>query len=173
MTEERVILVDEADREVGVEEKLRAHERGVLHRAFSIFLFDPHNRLLIQRRAASKYHSPGLWSNTCCGHPRPGEGVANAAGRRLSEEMGVSPTIEERFAFTYTAKLDRGLTEHEYDHVFLGRFDGQPSPDGDEVGAWGWIEIDRLLKDCVAMPQRYSAWLPIALQEIVARGLFL
>lgn len=169
--EERVILVDEFDRETGTEEKLRAHERGVLHRAFSIFVFDGEGQLLMQQRAAAKYHSGGLWSNTCCGHPRPGETIAAAAKRRLAEEMGISPPLDERFVFTYRAELGRGLVEHECDHVLIGRFGGVPAPDPREVSAWGWMKPLELMADCTANPGRFTAWLPIALAEVISRGL--
>lgn len=163
--EERVILVDANDREIGTEEKLRAHERGTLHRAFSVFVFDDRGRVLLQRRAAGKYHSAGLWSNTCCGHPRPGESVPSAAARRLNEEMGISCELTPRFSFVYSASLDHGLTEHELDHVLTGRFSGTPSPDPREVDSWGWMSLPALVADCAASPERYSAWLPIALRE--------
>ncbi|HET9425175.1 MAG TPA: isopentenyl-diphosphate Delta-isomerase [Gemmatimonadaceae bacterium] len=168
---ERVILVDEEDRELGSEEKLRAHEAGALHRAVSVFLFDDQGRLLLQQRAEGKYHSAGLWSNTCCGHPRPGESAADAAARRLREEMGIACDLTPRFVFRYRAGLDGGLTEHELDHVFTGRFTGTPSPDPREVEAWGWMSLPALAADCETSPHRYSAWLPIAVREILARGL--
>jgi isopentenyl-diphosphate delta-isomerase len=167
--EERVILVDAMDREIGSEEKLRAHERGVLHRAFSIFLLDGSGRVLLQRRAAGKYHSAGLWSNTCCGHPRPGESTAAAATRRLREEMGIECALVERFAFVYQATLGSGLAEHEYDHVFTGRFSGTATPDPDEVEDCQWMALTLLAEDCAAMPERYSAWLPMALKEMLSR----
>src|SRR5687768_17165134 len=120
-TQEQVILVDEWNREVGADEKLRAHESGALHRAFSVFVFDAAGRLLLQRRARSKYHSGGLWSNTACGHPRPGEGTDEAARRRLREEMGFECGLREAFVFTYRAELEGGLVEHEFDQVFVGQ----------------------------------------------------
>lgn len=165
------MLVDASDREVGSEEKLKAHELGVLHRAVSVFLFDDHGRLLLQRRAAGKYHSPGLWSNTCCGHPRPGENAADAARRRLVEELGVESILSHAFAFTYRAELGGGLIEHELDHVFTGRFSGAPSPDQEEVDAWGWMSLPMLCAETRASPQRFTAWLPIALSEVVSRGI--
>ena len=164
--EERVILVDALDREVGSEEKLRAHQRGVLHRAFSVFVFDGHDRLLLQQRARSKYHSRGLWSNTCCGHPRPGEATPAAAARRLMEEMGISCALEPRLSFTYRAQLDHGLVEHELDHVFTGRFERTPQPDRGEVQSWGWMSLPRLRQECENHPDRYTAWLPLALAEL-------
>jgi isopentenyl-diphosphate delta-isomerase len=163
---ERVILVDANDSEVGTAEKLDAHLTGALHRAVSVFLFDGHGRLLLQRRAAAKYHSAGAWSNTCCGHPRPGESVQDAASRRLAEEMGIHCDLEESFVFTYTADLGQGLSEPEVDHVFTGTFVGAPAPDPGEVESWGWMSLPRLRDDVAANPHRYSAWLPIALREL-------
>lgn len=165
ITEERVILVDASDREIGTEEKLRAHEQGALHRAFSVFLFDDLGRVLLQRRALGKYHSAGLWSNTCCGHPRPGESTSSAARRRLHEEMGIACELTPRFSFVYSASLGRGLMEYELDHVLTGRFSGTPSPDPREVDTWGWMSLPDLVADCMASPERYSAWLPIALRQ--------
>ena len=167
--EERVILVDALDREIGSEEKLRAHRAGVLHRAFSVFVFDDEDRVLLQRRAASKYHSGGLWSNTCCGHPRPGEATAAAARRRLREEMGIDCVLEERFAFTYRAELPAGLVEHELDHVFTARFHGDVAPDPAEVEAWKWTPMRELEAECATHPDRFTAWLPIALGEMAGR----
>src|SRR4051812_6447330 len=165
--EERVVLVDRNDREIGTEEKMRAHEAGVLHRAVSVFVFDFHGRVLLQRRARQKYHSAGKWSNTCCSHPRPEESPADAAHRRLGEEMGIACELTPAFSFVYRAELDGGLVEHELDHVFVGGFTGTPVPDPLEVASWGWIPMDALVADCAADPSRYSAWLPIALDELM------
>lgn len=167
---EHVVLVDPQDRELGTEEKMAAHQRGVLHRAFSVFVFDRQSRLLIQRRADGKYHSAGLWSNTCCGHPRPGEPTARAARRRLSEEMGFDCPLTAVFSFVYRADLGGGLTEHELDHVFIGRFTGVPRPDRAEVSEWRAVAIPELLDDFAKTPERYSVWLPIALGGIQERG---
>jgi isopentenyl-diphosphate Delta-isomerase len=164
--EERVILVNALDEEIGTEGKLRAHQRGLLHRAFSVFVFDHQGRVLLQRRAAAKYHSGGLWSNTCCGHPRPGELVTNAAARRLSEEMGINCELLPRSTFTYRADLAGGLVEHEIDHLLTGTFQGSPMPNPDEVEGWGWMPFDRLVLECAAEPSRYSAWLPMALAAL-------
>jgi isopentenyl-diphosphate delta-isomerase len=169
--EERVILVDPEDREVGTEEKLDAHRSGHLHRAFSIFLFDRQGRLLLQQRALSKYHSAGLWSNTCCSHPRPGEHVLEAAQRRLREELGVNCALEPAFGFVYRASLGNGLIEHEYDHVLVGRFDGRPEPDPNEVAAWRWAEPAGVRADLLENPARYAAWFPLAFAELGRRGL--
>src|SRR5687768_6652445 len=139
-TEERVILVDGLDREIGSEEKLRAHRTGVLHRAFSVFVFDAHDRVLLQRRADGKYHSGGLWSNTCCGHPRPGESIESAALRRLRAEMGILECKVRRVSsFLYRTAVGNGLVEHEVDHVVIGEWNGEPAPDPTEVSEWRWV----------------------------------
>jgi isopentenyl-diphosphate delta-isomerase len=162
---ERVILVDERDRQVGEADKLDVHRQGRLHRAFSAFVLDGAGRVLLQRRAAAKYHSGRLWSNTCCGHPRPGEETRAAAERRLAEEMGFQCPLEAAGAFVYRAQL-RGLVEHEYDHVFRGRFDGDPRPDPAEVEAWRWITREALEAGLAAHPRDYSVWLPEALKQL-------
>ena len=141
--EERVVLVDESDAEVGTLEKQRAHAEGRLHRALSVFVLNARGEMLLQRRASAKYHSGGLWTNACCSHPRPGEPVDAAARRRLREEMGIDCALEPAFAFTYRAEVGGGLVEHEYDHVFLARYDGDPAPSADEVDGWRWVPIDR------------------------------
>jgi isopentenyl-diphosphate delta-isomerase len=169
--EEYVVLVDESDREIGTSEKLPAHFEGRLHRAFSVFVFDPIGRLLLQRRAATKYHSALLWSNTCCGHPRPGEPVQEAAHRRLREEMGIDCLLRAAFRFTYHADLQHGLVEHEYDHVFVGRFEGIPVPNPDEVEEWRWAEVADVIADLGANAGRYTAWFGIALEGLRERGL--
>jgi isopentenyl-diphosphate delta-isomerase len=160
---ERVILVDEQDRELGVGEKLQTHRDGALHRAFSVFVFDSAGRLLLQKRAREKYHSGGLWSNTCCGHPRPGEATQAAARRRLFEEMGFDCEPRAAFGFLYRAELAGGLVEHEYDHVFLGRFDGVPAPDAGEVEDWRWLTLGELRAELASRPEAYSYWLRVAL----------
>src|SRR5918993_2028073 len=154
--QEEVILVDEHDRVVGAGEKLRAHREGALHRAFSVFVFDAGGRLLLQRRARTKYHSGGLWSNTACGHPRPGEETAAAARRRLREEMNFDCELREEFAFLYRAELEGGLVEHEYDHVFAGTFAGRPAPDPAEVEDWEWVKVEELRRAVGREPARYS-----------------
>lgn len=166
LSEERVVLVDADDREVGTEEKLRAHRSGLLHRAVSVFVFDRLGRTLLQCRADGKYHSAGKWSNTCCSHPRPGETSIDAAERRLTEEMGIRCALSRAFSFEYRAELGDGLVEHELDHVFVGRFDGSPKPDPSEVQAWDWVELPKLRADCAADPDRYTAWLPLALLQL-------
>lgn len=171
MSEERVILVDERDNEIGTVEKLRAHREGRLHRAFSVFLFNSAGQMLLQRRAGAKYHSGGLWTNTCCSHPRPGEPTVEAARRRLREEMGLQCELEPTFTFTYRAELDDGLWEHELDHVFVGRTDQEPAPDPDEVEGWRWSEVDQVARDVEEHPERFTVWFRIAFAEVVSRQL--
>jgi isopentenyl-diphosphate delta-isomerase len=165
------VLVDRSDRELGTEEKLRAHQTGALHRAVSVFLFDAEHRLLLQRRADGKYHSAGKWSNTCCSHPRPGETPLAAAARRLTEEMGIACDLAPAFSFIYRADLGDGLVEHELDHVFIGAFDGTPEPDPREVQAWEWMPLSAVAADCDKNGDRYTRWLPLALAELGRRAL--
>jgi isopentenyl-diphosphate delta-isomerase len=163
---ERVILVNDRDEEIGTEEKLRAHQLNLMHRAFSVFLVNNTGHVLLQRRAEGKYHSAGLWSNTVCGHPRPGEPIAQAAARRLHEEMGVDCTLVEVAAFTYCLAVAEELTENEFDHVFIGCWDGTPHPDAAEVADWEWRApewLDRALRE---RPERFSRWLPRAWQAV-------
>ena len=136
--EEQLVLVNENDQAIGVGEKIHTHVIGALHRAFSVFIFNSTGQLLLQKRSSTKYHSRGLWSNTCCGHPRPGESIVEASQRRLSEEMGFDCDVKEVFEFIYQAKLDNGLYEHEFDHVLVGRFNESPTPNPDEVEDWKW-----------------------------------
>lgn len=153
------------DREVGIGEKLETHIEGRLHRAFSIFVFDGDGRLLLQKRARTKYHSGGLWSNTACGHPRPGEETLAAAHRRLREEMGFDCELREAFGFIYRAELDGQLVEHEYDHVFVGEFVGQPMPNVSEVEAWRWMSMHELRQTLCESPADYSYWLRVAINR--------
>jgi isopentenyl-diphosphate delta-isomerase len=154
-----VVLVDRRDTAVGVATKLGVHLEGRLHRAVSVVLFDDQGRLLLQRRAEAKYHSAGLWSNTCCGHPRPGESVGDAARRRLMDEMGIEGCGLTRVAtFFYFAKLDGGLVEHELDHVLIGRWNGPTNPDPGEVAETRWIDRELLFEELVHDPDRYTAW---------------
>ncbi len=170
---ERVVLVDERDREVGAAEKLAAHrDGGRLHRAFSIFLFDERGRMLLQQRAAGKYHFPLLWTNACCGHPRPGEDVAAAARRRVREELGVEVALRPVFQFVYVAEDQKtGLTEREYDHVLIGRLSVDPRPCPEEVAACCWRARDELIRDVTARPGRYTPWFRTALAQLDERGL--
>lgn len=165
MAAEQLILVDVNDREVGIGEKLEAHIEGRLHRAFSVFVFDGAGRLLLQKRARAKYHSGGLWSNTACGHPRPGEETLAAAHRRLREEMGFDCELREAFGFVYRAEMDGKLVEHEYDHVFVGEFKGTPVPDVSEVEAWRWLSMKELRLVLRESPAEYSYWLRVAINK--------
>jgi isopentenyl-diphosphate delta-isomerase len=157
--DDMVVLVDSGDAELGVAPKLDVHREGRLHRAVSVVLFDECGRVLLQRRADGKYHSGGLWSNTCCGHPRPGESVNDAAQRRLSAELGIRGCGLTRVTrFLYFAELDGGLVEHELDHVFVGRWNGSASPDPLEVAEIQWMERHVLLEELARAPDRYTAW---------------
>jgi isopentenyl-diphosphate Delta-isomerase len=167
---DHVILVDADDTAVGYRPKQEAHVEGLLHRAFSVFVFDSTGRMLLQRRAASKYHSGSLWTNTCCSHPRPGESTAAAARRRLAEEMGFTCALSEAFSFLYRADVGGGLIEHEYDHVFIGHFDGVPSPDPDEVEGWRWITPAAVARELEEEPGRFTVWFRVAFDELRSRG---
>lgn len=156
--EERVLLVDAEDRPLGTAEKLEAHRRDLRHRAVSVLLFDGRGRLLLQRRAAAKYHSPGLWSNACCSHPRPEEPPAEAAGRRLFEELGVTCPLRPVATTAYHCPVPVGLFENEVVHVFAGRCEGPLRPDPAEVSEVGWIEPAALRADIAARPERYTVW---------------
>ncbi len=162
---EQVILVDQHDNETGTMEKQQAHIEGLLHRAISVFIYNTKGEMLLQQRAADKYHSANLWTNTCCSHPRPGETAGDAATRRLREEMGMTCELTEAFNFIYKAKLDNDLTEHEYDHVFTGITDNIPKPDPAEVAAWKYIELAQLEKDIDDQPGKYTEWFKICLLD--------
>lgn len=166
LTEEKVILVDEEDRAIGAAEKLLTHREGKLHRAFSIFVFNSNGELLLQKRARTKYHSGGLWSNTCCSHPRPGESIHEAAHRRLQEEMGFDCDLKGILSFTYKVQFDNGLFEHEYDHVFVGQYDGEPAPNPEEIDDWKWVNFEELQEDIQNNPDRYTYWLKISIDKI-------
>jgi isopentenyl-diphosphate Delta-isomerase len=155
---EHVILVNEQDEEVGTMEKMEAHKKGLLHRAFSVLLFNSKGEVLLQKRSSKKYHSAGLWTNTCCSHPRPGEDVQEAAGRRLKEEMGIDAIPEFGYSFIYKTNLDNGLIEHELDHVYIGQFNGEPIINLNEVDEWKFENIERLRKDMAANPHQYTFW---------------
>src|SRR6187549_163631 len=144
---EKVILVNEHDNAIGSMEKLEAHQRGLLHRAFSILLFNSKGEVLLQKRSKQKYHSGGLWTNTCCSHPHPDEAMADATRRKLKQEMGIDIKPEFIYKFIYKANLDNNLIEYEYDHVFTGQFDGIPDVNADEVEDWKFIDIQKLRKD--------------------------
>ena len=167
--QDRVILVDEQDGELGSEVKLLAHVEARLHRAFSIFIFDGAGNMLLQRRTQSKYHSGGLWSNTCCGHPRPGESTEAAAHRRLREEMSFDSALHWAFDFTYRAKVGIGIFEHEYDHVLVGEFRGTPVPDPREVSEWRWAGTHEVVAQAEEDPDAWAVWFGIAMRELRLR----
>ncbi len=164
---EQVILVNEADEPQGLMEKMEAHEKGLLHRAFSVFVINNKNQLLLQQRALSKYHSGGLWTNTCCSHPRDGESNLEAAHRRLVEEMGFDCQLEKLTDFIYRAELDKGLTEHEFDHVFIGHWDGTPEVNPEEVESYKWMDVEEVERDIADNPDKYTAWFKIIYQEFL------
>ena len=158
---EYVILVDENDQEIGTMEKQEAHEKGLLHRAFSVFIFNEKKELLLQQRALTKYHSAGLWTNTCCSHPRIGETIEQAAHRRLMEEMGFDCELSTKTSFIYKAAFENGLTEHEFDHVLIGNFNGEININPTEVKNFKWIALDELSIDLFQNKQNYTAWFKI------------
>jgi isopentenyl-diphosphate delta-isomerase len=161
-----VILVNESDEQVGTMEKMEAHQKGLLHRAFSIFIFNSKRELLLQQRASGKYHNGGLWTNTCCSHPLPGEDVLTAANRRLLEEMGFETLLSPVFNFTYHAIFANGLTEHEYDYVFTGTYDGKIKIDESEVSDYCFKTINEIEVSLQTHPQKYTEWFRIALPQI-------
>ena len=162
MSKEKVILVDENDTQVGLMPKLEAHQKGLLHRAFSVFIFNSNHQLLLQKRAVSKYHSGGLWTNTCCSHPREGEETINAANRRLIEEMGIKTNLRKVFDFIYKAELDNELTENELDHVFYGLYNEDPIINTEEADDFKWIDMETLNNDITVNGQNYTVWFKIA-----------
>jgi isopentenyl-diphosphate delta-isomerase len=164
--EERLILVDEKDQELGTEGKLTAHRKGILHRAFSAYVFDSKGRIMMQKRAASKYHSGGLWTCTCCGHPRPGEDVHAAVRRRLQEEMGFMCELTEIPSITYRAELGGGMTEHEFLHVYVGTYDGVPTPNPEEADGYAWMTLAELEADMTENPSHYTEWLKLCWPQI-------
>ena len=170
LLDENVVLVDAEDREVGTASKLDAHRTGQLHRAFSVIVFDSSGEMLLQRRAAVKYHSAGLWSNSCCGHPRPGEPLTNAAERRLREELGLDVPLTPKFSFVYEAALEGGMHEHELDHVFVGYSDAVPVPDPAEVSEWRRVSLEDLQREMSADPAAFTVWFHILMRRIEASG---
>jgi isopentenyl-diphosphate delta-isomerase len=163
--EENVILVDVLDNQLGLMPKMEAHEKAVLHRAFSVFIFNDKGELMLQQRAANKYHSPLLWTNTCCSHQRDGESNIEAGKRRLIEEMGFKTNLKEVFSFVYKAPFDNGLTEHELDHVMIGTFNGSPTINPDEVASYKWMTLEAVKKDIELQPNIYTAWFKIIFKE--------
>lgn len=165
---EHVILVDQNDQALGTMEKMEAHEKGELHRAFSVFLFNGLGECMLQKRATHKYHSGGLWTNTCCSHPRPDEAVLDAANRRLQEEMGMSATFTEAFTFIYHAPLDHNLIEHELDHVLIGKTEAYPVINPEEVAAWKFMSPAAITADLKANPSAYTVWFRTCFEQVVA-----
>jgi isopentenyl-diphosphate delta-isomerase len=163
---EKVVLVDKNDKPVGTMEKMEAHEKGILHRAFSVFIFNEKNELMLQQRALSKYHSPGLWTNTCCSHPREGEKTVDAAHRRMIEEMGFDCDFEEAFDFIYKADVGQGLFEHELDHVFIGHSNKQPEVNPEEVNDWKYMPVNIIRAEIKSNPENFTVWFRIAFDEV-------
>ncbi len=164
---EYVILVDELDTEIGTMEKMEAHEKALLHRAFSIFIFNDNREMLLQQRAFSKYHSGGLWSNACCSHPKPKEDILVAANRRLKEELGIETTLTKIFNFTYKAEFENGLTEHEFDHVFIGSYNGSINSNDDEVEDYAFVPLDALEKTMQENSEAYTEWFKIVYPKLM------
>ena len=165
MKEEKVILVDINDEPIGLMEKIAAHEQALLHRAFSVFVLNDKNEIMLQQRAAHKYHSPLLWTNTCCSHQRPGETNIQAGKRRLQEEMGFEVDLKELFHFIYKAPFDNGLTEHELDHVMVGYSNEAPVINKEEVESWKWMAIEDVREDMLQNPDIYTVWFKIIFDE--------
>jgi len=165
MNEEQVILVNENDEQIGLMPKMEAHEKAVLHRAFSVFIFNSKNELMLQQRAAHKYHSPLLWTNTCCSHQRDGETNIEAGTRRLQEEMGFTTSLKETTSFIYKAPFDNGLTEHELDHIMIGYYEQAPVINPDEVEDWKWMPLEDVRTDIAAQPELYTVWFKIIFEK--------
>ncbi len=168
MNPSQVIRVNEQDEPIGVMEKLEAHRTPTLHRAFSVFIRNSRGEWLLQQRAEDKYHSPGLWTNTCCSHPAPGQDTLKAAERRLQDEMGFATPLQEIFSFTYQADFDNGLTEYEYDHVFIGTYDGPIHPDPLEVQDYSFLTTAQILTSLQQDPDRYTPWFRIAFPRLLS-----
>ena len=165
---EEVILVDQFDHELGTKEKLLAHQEGLLHRAFSIFILNSKGQMLLHQRALGKYHSGGLWTNACCSHPRPGESINNAAERRLKEEMGFHTELSPLFCLLYHAQVSDDLVEHEFDHVLVGTFDGPIDKiNPEEVAAFRWVDIPDLFEEMAHAPKNFTEWFKLALPKVV------
>lgn len=161
MKEEKVILVDTDDNPIGTMPKLEAHEKALLHRAFSVFILNQKGQLMLQQRALHKYHSPGLWTNTCCSHQREGEENIAAGMRRLKEEMGFTTSLQTLFSFIYKAPFDNGLTEHELDHVLLGHYESAPIINTEEVADWKWMDLEDVVQQINESPQEFTVWFKI------------
>jgi isopentenyl-diphosphate Delta-isomerase len=162
-----IILVSKNDVPVGEGNKDEVHKKGLFHRAFSVFILNKNRQILLQKRASTKYHSAGLWTNACCSHPRPGETTTDAAHRRLQEEMGFNCALEEIFSFSYRSELENDLIENEFDHVFLGYYDGKINPDINEVDEYKWIDLEALTADIKNNPDLYTAWLKICFDKFI------
>ena len=165
MIEEQVILVNEQDEPIGLMNKLEAHEKAILHRAFSVFVLNSNNEIMLQQRAHHKYHSPLLWTNTCCSHQRNGETNIQAGIRRLFEEMGFKTELKELFHFIYKTPFDNGLTEHELDHVMIGYYNDEPTINQEEVESWKWMKIEDVKNDMLQNPDIYTVWFKIIFDE--------
>lgn len=165
MREEEVILVNTSDEVVGTMPKMEAHRQAVLHRAFSVFVLNAQGQLMLQQRAADKYHSPLLWTNTCCSHQRMGETNIEAGKRRLREEMGFETELRDLFSFIYKAPFDNGLTEHELDHVLLGYYSAEPRINPQEVASWKWMGLEEVRAELKARPELYTAWFRIVFER--------
>ncbi|MFD2101733.1 isopentenyl-diphosphate Delta-isomerase [Flagellimonas iocasae] len=165
MEEENVILVNEADEPIGLMPKMEAHEKALLHRAFSVFVMNDKGETMLQQRAKDKYHSPLLWTNTCCSHQREGESNIEAGKRRLMEEMGFSTELTELFSFVYKAPFDNGLTEHEFDHVMIGTYNAVPNINPEEVANWKWMHPEEIKTDISKNPEQYTAWFKIIFER--------
>ncbi len=163
-----IILVDEADNQVGTMEKMEVHQKALLHRAFSIFIFNEQGKMLLQKRATLKYHSAGLWTNACCSHPAPGMDTLKAAYRRLEEEMGFNVILEKAFDFIYKAPFDNGLTEHEFDHVFIGKYDGEITPNAAEVSDFCFMSLENINLEIQKNPDQFTVWFKIAFPKVTA-----
>ncbi len=165
MEEEKVILVNELDEQIGLMPKLEAHQKAILHRAFSVFIINDDKEIMLQQRAHHKYHSPLLWTNTCCSHQREGETNIQAGTRRLFEEMGFKTNIKKLFHFIYKAPFDNGLTEHELDHVMIGTYNENPIINPEEVEDWKWMKVEEVKKDMIVRPEIYTVWFKIIFDQ--------
>jgi isopentenyl-diphosphate delta-isomerase len=166
MTMQEVILVNESDQAIGSMEKMEAHRKALLHRAFSVFIFNSKGEMLLQQRADSKYHSAGLWTNACCSHPAPGEEILSSAQKRLREELGFSVDLEPAFSFTYRSEFSNGLTEHEFDHVFIGTYNGSVQPNPDEVKDYAYRNLNDISALAESDPDQFTSWFLIAFPRL-------